>query len=103
MRAEYTDWSALGLHGNQSGAMLIDELIPIDRLVGAVGDGAASNDEIVDPFFLLLSSAVWNGLAMGCIDIVKKHSTHKRHADAGMRVCDYPTIQDYGMCELLAT
>jgi alkylation response protein AidB-like acyl-CoA dehydrogenase len=38
---------------------------------------------------------VWNGIAMGAIDIAKRHTTRKRHVDVGMRVADYPTIQDY--------
>jgi alkylation response protein AidB-like acyl-CoA dehydrogenase len=32
---------------------------------------------------------------MGLIDIAKGHTTKKKHVDVGMRVCDYPTIQDY--------
>jgi alkylation response protein AidB-like acyl-CoA dehydrogenase len=32
---------------------------------------------------------------MGAIDIAKRHTTRKRHVDVGLRVCDYPTIQDY--------
>ena len=59
------------------------------------GDGAASNDEAVDPWFLIGSSSVWNGITMGAIDIAKRHTTRKRHVDVGMRVADYPTIQDY--------
>ncbi len=82
--------------GNQSGPIKVDNaVIPEDRLVGPVGDGASSNDEAVDPFFLLCSSSCWNGIAMGLIDIAKRHTTRKTHADVGMRVCDYPTIQDY--------
>ena len=27
------------------------------------------------------------------MDLAKKHVTRKAHADVGMRVCDYPTIQ----------
>ena len=54
-----------------------------------------SNDEAVAPFFLLLSSACWNGIAMALIDITRQHTTTRRHADMGMRVADYPTIQDY--------
>ena len=60
-----------------------------------IGDGAASNDESVDPWFLIGSSSVWNGIALGAIDIAKRHTTRKRHVDVGMRVADYPTIQDY--------
>ncbi|MBO0874973.1 MAG: hypothetical protein J2P19_16455, partial [Pseudonocardia sp.] len=65
------------------------------QLVGPVGDGAESNDEVVDPWFLLGSSSVWNGIAMGAVDIAKRHTTGKVHQDTGLRVCDYPTIQDY--------
>ena len=38
---------------------------------------------------------MWNGITMGAIDIAKRHTTRKRHVDVGMRVADYPTIQDY--------
>ncbi|MCL4131458.1 UNVERIFIED_CONTAM: hypothetical protein GTU68_001914, partial [Idotea baltica] len=72
---------------------------PRNRLVGPIGDGGKSNDESVDPYFLLLSSGCWNGISLACMDLAKKHVTRKAHADVGMRVCDYPTIQDYfGNC-----
>ena len=94
--AEPSKWDGMGLRGNQSGTLLVDNVtIPADRLVGPVGDGAPSNDEAVDPFFMLLSSAVWNGISLGLIDITKRHTTRKTHVDVGMRVADYPTIQDY--------
>jgi len=94
--AEPSKWDGMGLRGNQSGTLVVDNVtIPADRLVGPVGDGAPSNDEAVDPFFMLLSSGVWNGIAMGMVDIAKRHTTRKTHADVGMRVADYPTIQDY--------
>ena len=64
-------------------------------MVGPLGDGATSNDEAVDPWFLVGSSSVWNGIALGTIDIARRHTTRKRHVDVGMRVADYPTIQDY--------
>jgi len=88
-------WDALGLRGNQSGGLDVSGLIPADQIVGPVGDGAESNDESVDPWFLLGSSSVWNGIAMGALDIAKRHTTRKKHVDVGLRVCDYPTIQDY--------
>jgi alkylation response protein AidB-like acyl-CoA dehydrogenase len=89
-------WDALGLRGNQSGSVEInDAVVPADHLVGPVGDGAESNDEVVDPWFLTGSSAVWNGIAMGAIDIAKRHTTSKEHRDTGKRVADYPTVQDY--------
>ncbi|MFO7571539.1 MAG: acyl-CoA dehydrogenase family protein [Gaiellaceae bacterium] len=99
-RAQPALWDALGLRGNQSGPLEVPDVeVPKEQLVGPVGDGAASNDEIVDPFFLIGSSSVWNGIALGTIDIAKRHTTRKRHVDVGMRVADYPTIQDYvGEC-----
>jgi alkylation response protein AidB-like acyl-CoA dehydrogenase len=89
------EWDALGLRGNQSGSLLIDnKFMPDNHLVGRIGDGAWSNDEAVDPFFLLSSSACWNGISLGAIDTAIRHTTRKTHKDVGLRVCDYPTIQD---------
>ncbi len=96
VEADPASWNGLGLRGNQSGPLLVNKkTLPGERLVGAVGDGAKSNDECVDPFFLMCSSSCWNGIAMGMIDIAKAHTTKKKHVDVGLRVCDYPTIQDY--------
>ena len=52
-----------------------------------------SNSECGAPYFLLCSSACWNGISLASIDLAKKHVTTKQHADVGMRVADYPTIQ----------
>jgi alkylation response protein AidB-like acyl-CoA dehydrogenase len=100
VQAQPSLWDALGLRGNQSGPIEVDNVeIPADQVVGPLGDGAASNDEAVDPWFLIGSSSVWSGIAMGAIDIAKRHTTRKRHVDVGLRVADYPTIQDYvGEC-----
>lgn len=88
-------WDALGLRGNQSGSLDVNGFVPTEQMIGPVGDGAESNDESVDPWFLIGSSSVWNGIALGAMDIAKRHTTRKKHVDVGLRVCDYPTIQDY--------
>ena len=92
--------TGLGLRGNQSGPIQVENaVLPPDAIVGPVGDGPKSNDECVDPFFLICSSSCWNGIALATIDIAKNHTTRKVHSDVGMRVADYPTIQDYvGEC-----
>ena len=95
VKADPASWDGLGMRGNQSGPIEVDTTLQKDRLVGPVGDGASSNDECVDPFFLLCSSACWNGISMALVDIAKRHTTSKTHKDVGMRVADYPTIQDY--------
>jgi alkylation response protein AidB-like acyl-CoA dehydrogenase len=95
VQAEPQKWDALGLRGNQSGSLLVDwGFVPDAQLVGPIGDGASSNDESVDPNFLIGSSGVWNGISLGAIDIAVSHTTRKTHRDVGLRVCDYPTIQD---------
>jgi alkylation response protein AidB-like acyl-CoA dehydrogenase len=96
VKSHPSSWDALGLRGNQSGPIEVENVeIPAEQIVGPEGDGAASNDESVDPWFLIGSSSVWNGIAMGAIDIGKRQTTRKRHVDVGLRVADYPTIQDY--------
>jgi len=96
VKSQPSTWDALGLRGNQSGPIQVEDVqIPGEQIVGPEGDGAASNDESVDPWFLIGSSSVWNGIAMGAIDIAKRQTTRKRHVDVGLRVADYPTIQDY--------
>lgn len=95
VKAQPSMWDALGLRGNQSGAVTIDDAtVPAEHQVGPIGDGAESNDEVVDPWFLTGSSAVWNGIAMGAIDIARRHVLTKEHRDTGRRVADYPGIQD---------
>lgn len=100
IQCDPANWDGLGMRGNQSGPIAVDgvEIVP-NALVGPIGDGAKSNDEVVDPFFLLCSSACWNGISLATMDIAKRHTTRKTHNDVGMRVADYPTIQDYvGEC-----
>ncbi len=95
IEAKPEEWDAMGLRGNQSGTLLLDwKFVPEEQLVGEIGDGAFSNDESVDPNFLIGSSGTWNGIALGAIDIAVRHTTRKTHKDVGLRVCDYPTIQD---------
>ncbi|KAK8732376.1 hypothetical protein OTU49_007064 [Cherax quadricarinatus] len=95
VRANTDDWQALGMHGNMSGPLVIEGKFNLDRMIGPPGDGRMSNDETVDPYFLICTASVWNGISLACLDVAKMHVTRKTHADMGMRVCDYPTIQDY--------
>ncbi|MBX9839419.1 acyl-CoA dehydrogenase family protein [Silvanigrella sp.] len=89
-------WDGMGMRGNQSGPLEIDGVeIPKDRLIGKTGEANKTNNESPDIFFLMCSSACWNGVAMGMIDIAVNHTTKKRHDDVGLRIADYPTIQDY--------
>ncbi|KAF0308155.1 NADH-cytochrome b5 reductase 1 [Amphibalanus amphitrite] len=100
VRANSDDWRALGMHGNMSGPMIVDGVLNRDRQIGEDGQGQINNDDGAI-LFLLLTASVWNGIAMACLDVAKKHVTRKTHGDVGLRVCDYPVIQDYfggGVC-----
>lgn len=87
-------WDAMGMHGNQSGPVEIDAVIPEGRMIGPSGDGARSNDEAIDPLAMVMYAGAYNGLALSCVDVAKKHVTRKTHAQFGRRVADYPTTQD---------
>ncbi|KAM7443135.1 hypothetical protein ABFA07_008076 [Porites harrisoni] len=95
VRSSTDEWSALGMRGNHSSPVVCEGVLSADRLVGSFGEFPLAAHEVIDPYFLLYSSACWNGLALGTIDVAKKHVSRTEHADSGLRVADYPIIQDY--------
>ncbi|XP_018011435.1 probable acyl-CoA dehydrogenase fadE25 [Hyalella azteca] len=103
VRAYAEDWQAMGMHGNMSGEVVIDCELPTSRIVGKPGDGASNNSEAATSAFCVFTSACWNGIAMACLDVAKKHVTRNAHGDVGMRVCDYPAVQDHFGSSLTAT
>ena len=47
----------------------------------------------------MLFGASYNGMSLAAMDLARTQVTRKVHKDVGMRVADYPTIQDYfGEC-----
>jgi alkylation response protein AidB-like acyl-CoA dehydrogenase len=99
-------WDAMGMHANQSGPVEIDAVIPADRIVGWPGDGARSNDEAIDPLAFLMYAGAYNGLAMACLDVARRHALRRAHVQYGRRIADYATSQDsYGraLCEAQAS
>jgi alkylation response protein AidB-like acyl-CoA dehydrogenase len=99
-------WDAMGMHANQSGPVEIDAVIPAGRMVGPVGDGARSNDEAIDPLAFLQYAGAYNGVAMACLDVARRHALRRAHTQYGRRIADYATVQDaYGraVCEAQAS
>src|SRR6266478_5168650 len=98
VKAEPSKWDGLGLRGNQSGTLEVDNVVVgPDRMVGPKGDGAASNDECVDPFFLLCSSSCWNGISLGLIDTNASRSfvfLMAQAMDAATGNCDWSIHKD---------
>ena len=100
VKAEPSAWDGMGLRGNQSGSLLVDNIeIPADRMVGPKGDGASSNDEAVDPFFLLNSScALERHLARHDRPGQDAHDEEeaRRRRPARLRLPDHPGLRRRG-------
>ena len=95
IQAKPSKWDALGLRGNQSGSILVDERRDPRRADRRPGRRRRRLERRVGrPVVPARLVAVWNGISLGAIDIAKRHTTRKRHVDVGLRVADYPTIQD---------
>ena len=97
IKSQPSTWDALGLRGNQSGPIEVDDVeIPADADRRARGRRRRLQRRVgrsVVPDRLLVGAGT--GIAIGAIDIAKRQTTRKRHVDVGLRVADYPTIQDY--------
>ncbi len=98
-------WRALGMNGNASGPMRFSNVRVAGKdRIGAEGAGAYWNDNVVDPIFLLGSSACWAGIARGALDRAVSHATGRFHADVGRHVADYPVMRHYlARCKVLVS
>lgn len=98
-------WRALGMNGNASGPMRFRNVrVPLRDRLGPEGAGAYWNDNVVDPIFLLGSSACWTGIARGALDHAIAHATSRVHVDMGKRVADYQLIRHYlARCKILVS
>jgi len=87
-------FDALGLRGNSSGPMKFkDVFVPARNRLGEEGGAGYWNDTVIDPFFLLGSSACWIGIAQGSISTAVEQAKKKVHADTGKSVADYQVIR----------
>jgi alkylation response protein AidB-like acyl-CoA dehydrogenase len=92
-------WDVMGMRATVSGPVEIDTELPDERMIGGPGDGAASNDEAVNAVAMILYGALYSGIAMGALDVTRRFTTRRRHAQYGQSVADYTTTHDvYGRC-----
>ena len=90
-------WDVMGMRATVSGPVEFDVVLPDYRMVGPPGDGANSNDEAINAIGMLMYGALYNGVAMGALDLAKRYTTKRRHANFGQCVADYATTHDvYG-------
>ncbi|AJY77411.1 acyl-CoA dehydrogenase [Paenibacillus beijingensis] len=87
-------FDALGLRGNNSGPMKYkDVFVPAYNRLGDEGGAGFYNDTVIDPFFLLGSSACWVGIAQGAISMAVEQAKKKVHRDTGQSVASYQVIR----------
>lgn len=98
-------WRALGMNGNASGPMRFRNVrVGAQDRLGPEGAGAYWNDNVVDPIFLLGSSACWTGIARGALDHAVAHAVSRVHADVGKRLSDYQLMRHYlARCRILVS
>ncbi|AGK53300.1 acyl-CoA dehydrogenase family protein [Bacillus sp. 1NLA3E] len=87
-------YSAMGLRGNSSGPMKFkDVYVPRNNLLGSEGGMLYFNDNVIDPLFLLGTSACWIGIAQGALNAALDGAKKKVHADTGKSVSGYQVIR----------
>lgn len=70
-----------------------DVFVPEHNRLGEEGGAGFYNDTVIDPFFLLGSSACWIGIAQGAISTAVDNAKKKIHADTGQSVANYQVIR----------
>ena len=87
-------YSAMGLRGNSSGPMKFkDVYVPLENRIGTEGGMLYYNDNVIDPLFLLGTSACWIGIAQGALNSALNGAKKKVHADTGKSVTGYQVIR----------
>jgi alkylation response protein AidB-like acyl-CoA dehydrogenase len=87
------DWSSLGLRGNDSAPMSLDDCtIPRERALCAEGQGFPRMMEIL-PWFNAGNSAISVGLAEAATRATVAHLTAARFEHLGSRLADLPTLR----------
>lgn len=87
-------YSAMGLRGNSSGPMTFrDVYVPVENRIGTEGGMLYYNDNVIDPLFLLGTSACWIGIAQGALNAALNGAKKKVHADTGSAVTGYQVIR----------
>lgn len=87
-------FSAMGLRGNSSGPMKFTNVfVPAENRLGSEGGMNSYNDNVIDPLFLLGTSACWIGIAQGALNAAIDGAKKKVHQDTGKSVSGYQVIR----------
>lgn len=87
-------WDALGLRGNASAPMLLQNcILPADRALCEPGKGFDFMLGVVLPVFQLGSAAISVGICEAAVQATVQHLTSKRFEHLGSRLADLPNLR----------
>lgn len=87
-------WDGLGMRGNASMPMVLDDVVVTSsQRIGVEGSGLQQIFEVVAPYFILGLSAVYTGVALHAQTLISEH-TMKRTYTSNEALCHYPTVQN---------
>jgi alkylation response protein AidB-like acyl-CoA dehydrogenase len=87
-------WTALGLRGNASAPMRLEEVtVAEDRELSAPGKGFETMLGVVLPVFQLGNAAIGVGIAEAATQITQRHITGNRFEHQNSRLADLPNLR----------
>lgn len=92
---EETKWDGLGMRGNASMPMVIENVdVDIANRVGPAGSGAEQVFNVVAPFFVIGLGAVYTGVALNACNTIIEYSMERKYSDESA-LCNIPTVQNH--------
>ena len=88
-------WSSLGMRGNQSNPMKLED-VPLDdatRLIGESGKGADIMLGKALPVFLVCQGAIGIGLSEACVEATRSHLVGQGFQHTGTKLADLPNLR----------
>jgi alkylation response protein AidB-like acyl-CoA dehydrogenase len=88
-------WSSLGMRGNQSNPMQLED-VPLDdatRLIGEAGKGADIMLGKALPVFLVCQGAIGIGISEACVGATRAHLTGQGFQYTGTKLADLPNLR----------
>ncbi|OCL86038.1 Acyl-CoA dehydrogenase [Aliarcobacter thereius] len=92
---EHNSWNGLGMRGNASCPMILDN-VKIDKKfrIGEAGNGLEQIMNTVGPFFIMGLAAVYSGVALNACNTITLYSMNRKYSD-NSALCNIPTVQNH--------
>lgn len=87
-------WDGLGLRGNSSRTMRLDDVVvPSRDLIGNEGDQIWYVFNVICPFFLVAIAGTYLGVASSAVEEVHQHLSKRHHSHIGLTLGQSPVLQ----------